>query len=85
MIKQIEAPSIPMILSNSGNKIAKMTKTALTPILIINLPRVLIVSLNLLALMVETPNKTSKVEIIGLAFNGVLANGIIQINPLING
>ena len=73
-----------MILSNSGNKMANTTKTALTPILITNLPNELTVSL-ILFLILATPNKTSNVEIMGLAFNGVLASGTKQINPLIKG
>lgn len=74
-----------MILSNSGNKMANTTKTALTPILITNLPNELTVSLILFVLILATPNKTSNVEIMGLAFNGVLASGTKQINPLIKG
>lgn len=85
MMKQIDAPNIPMIFSNSGNTIAKKTNTALTPTLITNLFTELKIALDLVSAWLDTPNNTSKDEIIGFALRGVLANGITQINDFING
>lgn len=97
IMKQIEAPRMPIIFSNSGKTIAKPTNMALTPTLIRNLV-VVVIHPPILepinddvegdeppASALATPNNTSNAEIMGFAFKGVLAKGMIQINPLIKG
>lgn len=85
--KQIEDPKIPMILSNSGIKIATQTNTALTPTLTRKRPNSLVKFLNILSpsTIVSSEKIPSKVDMMGLAFNGVFARGTIQMSPLING
>lgn len=81
----MEAPKIPIIFSKSGKRMAKVTNEAFTPILMRNLPTFLKKLDVLVKPGVWTLKITSNVEMIGLAFNGVFANGIMQIKALIKG
>lgn len=83
--KQIEDPKMPITLSNSGKSIANPTKTALTPILITSFPKELIKRLKLFPDNLSKLNNISRVEMMGFAFNGVLASGIRHIKPLSSG
>lgn len=83
--KQIDAPRTPMILSNSGNKIAKDTNMALTPTRIVTLPMIFNPFVVQLSELPWVLNMLSNVWMIGFAFSGVFASGIKQINPEING
>lgn len=85
MMKQIDAPNIPIIFSNSGNTMAKNTNNALTPIRITNLLDELNAAIALVFATLFTPNNTSKEDMIGFALRGVLAKGIKQINDFIKG
>lgn len=83
--KQIDEPKMPITRSNSGKRIANPTKTAFTPILITSLMKELKKRLKPFWEDLSTLNKISKVEMMGFAFKGVLANGIRQIKPLSKG
>lgn len=78
MVKHNAAPRNPMILSNSGNKIAIRTNTAFTAILLNALTEFLnnFVDDGRLSSMCSTFSIESKIDTIGLEFSGVFASGI---------